>query len=59
MILKAIEYLRKKGLAKASKTTRDAKEGAIGIYENENKLVVLKLNSETDFAAKSDSFYHL
>ncbi len=54
---KAIEYLRKKGLAKASKkTTRDAKEGAIGIYENENKLVVLKLNSETDFAAKSDSF---
>ena len=51
---KAIEYLRKKGLAKASKTTRDAKEGAIGIYENENKLVVLKLNSETDFAAKSD-----
>ena len=54
---KAIEYLRKKGLAKASKKiTRDAKEGAIGIYENENKLVVLKLNSETDFAAKSDSF---
>ena len=53
----AIEYLRKKGLAKASKkTSREANEGAIGIYNNENKSVIIKVNSETDFAAKSDTF---
>ncbi len=53
----AIEYLRKKGLAKASKkSSREANEGAIGIYSNENLIVVLKVNSETDFAAKSDTF---
>ena len=53
----SIEYLRKKGLAKASKkTSREANEGAIGIYNNEDKLVIIKVNSETDFAAKSDTF---
>ena len=53
----SIEYLRKKGLAKASKkSSRDANEGAVGIYTNENFLVLLKVNSETDFAAKSDTF---
>ena len=53
----SIEYLRKKGLAKASKkTSREANEGAIGIYSNEDKLVIIKVNSETDFAAKSDTF---
>ncbi len=54
---KAIEFLRKKGLAKASKkTSREANEGAIGVYSNESILVILKVNSETDFAAKSDKF---
>ena len=53
----SIEYLRKKGLAKASKkTSREANEGAIGIYNNEDKLVIIKVNNETDFAAKSDTF---
>tara|TARA_B100001121_G_scaffold307017_1_gene327669 strand:- start:20 stop:877 length:858 start_codon:yes stop_codon:yes gene_type:complete len=53
----AVEFLRKKGLAKASKkTSREANEGAIGIYNNENKLAIIKVNSETDFAAKSDTF---
>ena len=53
----SIEYLRKKGLAKASKkTSREANEGAIGIYANVNFIVLLKVNSETDFAAKSDTF---
>ena len=33
----AVEFLRKKGLAKASKkTSREANEGAIGIYNDEN-----------------------
>ena len=54
---KSIEYLRKKGLAKASKkTSREANEGAIGIYSNDKKIVIIKINSETDFAAKSETF---
>ena len=54
----AIEYLRKKGLAKASKkTSREANEGAIGIFTNDkNSVIILKINSETDFAAKSETF---
>ncbi len=56
-IVKSIEALRKKGLAKASKKSdRAANEGAVGIYSNEDITVILKLNSETDFAAKSDTF---
>ena len=53
----AIEFLRKKGLAKASKkTSREANEGAVGIYSDKNLIVIIKVNSETDFAAKSDTF---
>ncbi len=53
----AVEYLRKKGLAKASKkTSREANEGAVGIYSNEKIIVIIKINSETDFAAKSETF---
>ncbi len=53
----SIDYLRKKGLSKASKkVNREAKEGAIGVYANQNHSIILKVNSETDFAAKSDKF---
>ena len=53
----AIDYLRKKGLAKASKkSSREANEGAIGFFENNNLCVIIKVNSETDFAAKGDTF---
>ena len=53
----AIDYLRKKGLAKASKkSSREANEGAVGYFENNNINILLKVNSETDFAAKSDTF---
>ena len=56
-IEKSVEALRKKGLAKASKKSdRAANEGAIGIYSNNNITVIIKVNSETDFAAKSDTF---
>ena len=54
---KSIEALRKKGLAKASKKSdRAAIEGAVGFYSNEKISVLIKVNSETDFAAKSDTF---
>tara|TARA_E500000178_G_scaffold88768_1_gene87635 strand:- start:7890 stop:8741 length:852 start_codon:yes stop_codon:yes gene_type:complete len=56
-IEKSIEALRKKGLAKASKKSdRAAIEGAVGFYSNEKISVLIKVNSETDFAAKSDTF---
>ena len=56
-IEKSIESLRKKGLAKASKKSdRAAVEGAVGVYSNKNITALIKVNSETDFAAKSDTF---
>ena len=56
-IEKSIEALRKKGLAKASKKSdRAANEGAVGFYSNKNITALIKVNSETDFAAKSDTF---
>ena len=56
-IEKAIEALRKEGLAKASKKSdRAAIEGAVGVYSNKNITALIKVNSETDFAAKSDTF---
>ena len=57
IIEQSIDSLRKKGLAKASKkSSREANEGAVGFYKNENISVILKINSETDFSAKSDTF---
>jgi len=56
-IEQSIDSLRKKGLAKATKkSSREANEGAVGFYNNENISVILKINSETDFSAKSDTF---
>jgi len=56
-IEKSIEALRKKGLAKASKKSdRTAVEGAVGVYSNKDIIALIKVNSETDFAAKSDTF---
>ena len=53
----AIDYLRKKGLAKASKkSAREANEGAVGFFQNKSIGVLIKVNSETDFAAKGDTF---
>ncbi len=53
----SIDSLRKKGLAKANKkSSREANEGAVAFYTNENISVIIKINSETDFSAKSDTF---
>ncbi len=56
---KAIEILRKKGIAKAAKRgERDASEGIIKIKINKNhdEAYMLELNSETDFVAKNEKF---
>jgi len=55
----ATDYLRKKGLASAQKKAdRVAAEGMIGHYiHNGDKVgVLLEVNCETDFAARSDDF---
>jgi len=56
---KAIEYLRKKGIAKAEKRAgRETKDGMIESYIHPgSKLgVLVEVNCETDFVAKTDDF---
>ena len=54
---KSIEFLRKKGIAKASKKMeRVATDGLISISENKNKFSIIEVNSETDFVAKNEEF---
>ena len=54
---KSIDFLRKKGIAKASKRMgRTAAEGLVCIYEDKNKFSMIEINSETDFVAKNDEF---
>ena len=53
----SVDFLRKKGLAKANKkSSREANEGAIGIFSNDNITNILQINTETDFAAKNEVF---
>src|SRR3954469_15884285 len=59
---KAVEYLRAKGSAKAEKRSdRKAGEGVIGNYIHHNgKIAVLvEINCETDFVARTDDFQQL
>ncbi len=54
---KSIEFLRKKGIAKANKKMeRVAADGLISISEKGNKFSIIEVNSETDFVAKNEEF---
>jgi elongation factor Ts len=56
----AVDWLRKKGLAKAAKKAgRVAAEGLVGIAVRGVKGVVVEVNSETDFVARNDLFQGL
>jgi elongation factor Ts len=56
-IEKSIEFLRKKGIAKANKKMeRVASDGLISISEDKNKFSIIEVNSETDFVAKNEDF---
>ena len=56
-IEKSIEFLRKKGIAKANKKMeRIAADGLICISEKENKFSIVEVNSETDFVARNNEF---
>ena len=56
-IVKSIEFLRKKGIAKASKKmSRTASEGLALVKEENNQISLIEINSETDFVAKNKDF---
>ena len=56
-IEKSIEYLRKKGIAKASKKmSRVAAEGLALLNEKDGNVSAIEINSETDFVAKNKDF---
>ncbi|MFL2814842.1 MAG: translation elongation factor Ts [Candidatus Puniceispirillales bacterium] len=53
----AVDWLRKKGLATASKKSgRVASEGLIGISLEGNQGAIVEVNSETDFVARNQEF---
>jgi len=57
---KAVDWLREKGLAKAAKkASRIAAEGVAYAAVFGNVGVVIEVNSETDFAAKTEAFQDL
>ncbi len=59
---KAIEFLRKKGLAMAAKKKgRATSEGSVGgyIHAGSKIAVMVEVNCETDFVAKTDEFQSL
>tara|TARA_X000001036_G_scaffold430332_1_gene462831 strand:+ start:370 stop:1236 length:867 start_codon:yes stop_codon:yes gene_type:complete len=56
-IEKSIEFLRKKGIAKASKKmSRTASEGLVLVKEGLGEISIIEINSETDFVAKNKDF---
>jgi elongation factor Ts len=53
----AVDWLRKKGLAKAAKKAgRIAADGLIGIATTGGRGAIVEVNSETDFVARGDEF---
>jgi len=56
----AVDWLRKKGIAKADKKAgRTAAEGLIGVDGGFHEASVAEVNSETDFVARNDQFQDL
>ena len=57
---KAVESLRKKGLAKAAeRADRENREGAVAAAVSGNRAALVQLKSETDFTAKNNAFLAL
>lgn len=58
---KALEAMRKKGLTKAEKRgEREAREGIVDAYVHSGRIgVLLEVNCETDFVARTDDFKQL
>ncbi|XP_041006683.1 polyprotein of EF-Ts, chloroplastic isoform X2 [Juglans microcarpa x Juglans regia] len=60
-VVKALEFLRKKGLASAEKkASRATAEGRIGSYIHDSRIgVLVEVNCETDFVSRGDIFKEL
>jgi elongation factor Ts len=58
---KALSAMRKKGLTKAEKRgEREARAGLVGTYNHDGRIgVLVEVNCETDFVAKTDEFKDL
>lgn len=58
---KALEAMRKKGLTKAEKRgEREARAGIVSTYNHDSRIgVVVEVNCETDFVARTDEFTDL
>ncbi len=57
---KAVEALRKKGLAKAAeRADRENREGAVALAAGGDRAALVQLKSETDFTAKNNAFLAL
>ncbi len=57
---KAVDWLREKGIAKSqAKQGRIAAEGLASILVEGNKAVLVEVNSETDFTARTDKFKNM
>lgn len=58
---KALSKMRKKGLTKAEKRgEREARAGLVGSYLHDGRIgVLVEVNCETDFVAKTDEFKEL
>lgn len=53
----AVEWLRVNGIAKAAKKVgRIAAEGSIFIEQNSKKVVMIEINTETDFVSSNEKF---
>ncbi len=53
----AVEWLRTNGIAKAvKKADRIAAEGSVFVAKNDNKAVLVEINTETDFVATNEMF---
>jgi elongation factor Ts len=58
-IQKAIDWLRAKGIAKATSANRETKEGLIGLHYDHygtGKVTIVEVNCETDFVAMNTDF---
>ena len=55
---KAVEHLRKQGIAKADKRSdRSASQGLVESYIHDHRIgVLIEVNCETDFVARTDAF---
>ena len=59
-IEKAVDFLRKKGIAQAAKRAgREAKEGLVVMRVENTKAALVEANCETDFVARTDDFKQL